>query len=226
MKRRSKSKPAKGPLRDASRGIRLHKALADLGVASRRASETLVQEGRVAVNGETITTLPAWVDPNSDRIEVDGRVVNNTSRGGHYYIMVNKPRAVICTNHDPEGRRSIIDLVPFDRRLFCVGRLDHDSTGLTLLTDDGDLAHRLTHPSYGIPKTYRVTLKGFLEDEAIERLRSGIWLGPRGKQRQAAKAQAAKVSILARDRDRTRACSSNCAKAEIEKFDACSLVSN
>jgi len=191
------------PLRDASRGIRLHKALAEAGVASRRACEKLVEEGRVSVNGETITTLPAWVDPETDRLEVDGRVVRRKTRA-RTYLMVHKPKGVICTNDDPQGRRCIFDLVPVDQRLFCVGRLDHDSTGLVLLTDDGDLAHRLMHPSHGVSKTYRVSIQGVLEAAELEKLRRGVWLADRRKADGAVRAAAETVRVEQKDRDKTR----------------------
>lgn len=192
-------------LQDAQRGPRLHKVLARCGVASRREAERLVEEGRVAVNGVVVDFLPAWVDPEEDRVEVDGRRVNpaKRSRKPSTYLLLNKPRHALCTNTDPEGRRTVFDLVPHEQRLFCVGRLDADSTGLVLLTDDGELANRLMHPRYEVPKTYRVTVRGTLGDEDIEKLREGIILAEKetGK---AAKAKAERVKLLRRDREATR----------------------
>ncbi|MDH3583157.1 MAG: rRNA pseudouridine synthase [Phycisphaerae bacterium] len=206
MSARPRHSTPKHAYRDAARGPRLHKALADLGAGSRRACERLIEEGRVAVNGAIIDTSPAWVDPTADRIEVDGHCLTRRgSRAGRTYLMVNKPRAVICTNADPEGRRRIIDLVPHTQRLFCVGRLDADSSGLVLLTDDGDLAHRLTHPSFGVDKTYEVTIKGALTPEQIEKLQRGILLTDRrspGATR-VARSRAAGVEIVRRDREKT-----------------------
>jgi len=174
---------------DNSRGIRLQKAMAESGFASRRACEELIEAGRVTVNGQQVKELPAWVDPAEDAIRVDGEPLPRTPRSrrgkehtaaGKTYLMVNKPRGVISTNDDPEGRRRVIDLVDDKtlsrKRLYPVGRLDVDSTGMMLLTDDGELTHRLTHPSFEAPKEYRVTVKGRVSVEDLEKLRKGIYL--------------------------------------------------
>jgi len=158
---------------DASRGVRLQKAMAEAGVASRRDCEAMVTEGRVTVNGQMVAALPAWVDPACDRIEVDGRPIQkktgkSLTGGAHkpVYLLVNKPRNVISTSDDPQGRPTVLDLidVPMKQRLFAVGRLDADSTGLLLLTNDGELAQRLTHPRYEVTKRYRVVVRGRIED--------------------------------------------------------------
>lgn len=188
-------------LRDASRGVRLHKAMADAGVASRRACEQMIAEGRVTVNGVPVTQMPAWVDPTRDRIAVDGRPIGKAAKG-HAYVLVNKPRGAICTSADEMGRRTILDLVPHERRLFCVGRLDAESTGLVLLTDDGDLANQLTHPRYGVAKTYEVSIAGQLKPEDVARLNKGIYLADR--KGAAAKAAASRIVVLDGDRERTR----------------------
>ena len=201
---------------DASRGIRLHKALADAGVASRRACEQLVEAGRVTVNGQRITALPAWVDPDNDRIEVDGEPVarpRKTTRGDvtHVYVMVNKPKRVVSTNSDPEGRTRVIDLVdlPGRTRLFPVGRLDADSTGLILLTNDGELTNRLTHPRYGVTKHYEVSVRGKLTKDDVQRLQDGLILADRkaelmGKKKTVKRAAMEQVRILGYETDRTR----------------------
>lgn len=206
-------------LRDASRGIRLHKAMADAGVASRRESEALIAEGRVKVNGQVITKMPAWVDPQEDRITVDGEYLKRppkkrtTSGGGggaKTYIMVNKPRRVISTNNDPEGRKRVIDLIdiPIAARLFSVGRLDYESTGLILLTNDGELTNRLTHPSYEVTKRYLVNVDGRLTEADVQKLRKGLYLAHRGKPGGAGAhlrlAAAAVVKILGHETDRSR----------------------
>ncbi len=195
-----KTKPFRG--RDAQTGIRLHKALADAGVGSRRACEALIAEKRVTVNGQAVSESPFWVDPEQDRIEVDQHPIRKR-RPGRLYLMVNKPKGVLCTNHDPEGRKRVFDLVPHDQRLFCVGRLDGESTGLVLLTDDGDLSQVLTHPRYEIAKTYRVSVAGHLSEEQIQKLRDGVWITGSNRSK-AAKASAADVQILGRDRQRSR----------------------
>jgi len=174
---------------DNTRGIRLQKAMAESGLASRRACEELIEAGRVTVNGQQVKELPAWVDPASDTIKIDGEALPRTPRSrrgkehtaaGKTYLVVNKPRGVISTNDDPEGRRRVIDLIDdkrFDRkRLYPVGRLDADSIGMILLTDDGELTHRLTHPSFEATKEYRVTVNGKVSVEDLEKLRKGIYL--------------------------------------------------
>ncbi|BAM02341.1 pseudouridine synthase [Phycisphaera mikurensis] len=180
---------------DKQRGPRLQKVLAEAGVASRRACEGLIAEGRVTVNGDRVETLPAFVDPREDRLAVDGREVARPRRAaanhptaGKHYVMLHKPRGVISTVADEPGmdRRTVTDLVrlPGRVRLFPVGRLDADSTGLLLLTDDGELTQRLTHPRYGVQKSYRVTVRGKLENEDADRLRRGLLLTDRKRARQ------------------------------------------
>lgn len=182
-------------LTDKSRGPRLQKVLAGLGVGSRRACETMISDGHVRVNGQAVTAMPAFVDPDNDRIEVDGKLVSvlkrrpgkskAKSRGqqvGKVYIAVHKPRNVISTTSDPQGRRTVMDLVKLPglpKRMYPVGRLDADSTGLILLTNDGDLANHLTHPRYEVTKQYDVSIKGSLTDQDIKRLREGLYLASR-----------------------------------------------
>lgn len=199
MRQQHTSEPA--DLRDASRGVRLQKAMAEAGVGSRRACEQMVEEGRVTVNGTLVTDLPAWVDPQADQIEVDGRAIARRRKPGRLYLMVNKPRNVICTNRDPEGRKRVVELVPHRERLFCVGRLDADSTGLVLLTNDGSFTEKLTHPRHEVAKTYHVTVKGELDAEAVEKLTAGIVLADRAGG--AARAKASGVTVKTRDRERT-----------------------
>lgn len=190
-------------LKDKSRGIRLHKALADAGIGSRRACEQMIEELRVSVNGTTISEMPVWVDPANDTIKVDNRAIDRpATRGGHMYIMVYKPRGFICSNSDPQGRRRVIDLIPHKTRLHCVGRLDLDSSGFVLLTNDGGLTQKLTHPKFGVPKTYRVTIKGRLQGTDVEKLKRGFWLAEK-KTGHITKAQAARVKLISRDRDKS-----------------------
>ncbi len=150
---------------------RLQKLLAAAGIASRRASEDLIREGRVSVDGRP-AELGEKVLPTAD-IRVDGeRVAVDT---GHVYVMLNKPQGVLTTADDPEGRPTVLDLINLDQRLFPVGRLDMDTEGLLLLTNDGDLAHQLMHPSYEVPRTYLV-LANAVRKLAIQRLRDGAEL--------------------------------------------------
>ncbi|GJQ29247.1 MAG: pseudouridine synthase [Phycisphaerae bacterium] len=162
----------------ASRGVRLQRVLADAGVAARRVCEAMIEQGRVRVNGEVVRTLPVFVDPARDRIEADGKPVVAASR--HVYVMLHKPERMLVTTADEPGmdRATIMELVdhPAAARLFPVGRLDFDSSGLVLLTNDGDLAHRLTHPRYEVPKTYHVLVRGGLDEAALGAVREKMRL--------------------------------------------------
>ena len=120
-----------------------------------------------------VDELPVFVDPEHDTITVNGRKVRSVER---VYYLLNKPRGVICTNSDPQGRKKAIDLVKTKQRIFCVGRLDVDSSGLIILSNDSELTNRLTHPKYELPKTYVVEVKGRIAAEAVEKLKKGIWL--------------------------------------------------
>lgn len=172
--------PSVAPYRQKERGERLQKVLADAGVASRRECEALIIEGAVTVNGKTIDTLPAWADPANDRIEVYGRPLRAAEK--HVYVMLFKPRGTVCTNSDPEGRPRAIDLVkhPTRARLYCVGRLDLDASGLLILTNDGEFANRLTHPRYEVAKGYDLTLDGKLDAAALATIRRKIFAEPAG----------------------------------------------
>lgn len=155
--------------------IRLNKYLSEAGVASRRKADRMITEGRVSVNGEVVQTLGLKVDGNRDRVEVDGRLVRR--EGGRVYIMLNKPPGYIVTRRDPFGRPTVMDLLPALKiRVNPVGRLDFDSHGLLLLTNDGELANRLLHPRFEIKKTYLVTVKGRFESAEVEKLEKGIYL--------------------------------------------------
>lgn len=152
---------------------RLQKVLAGAGIDSRRKCEQLILEGAVRVNRRVVETLPTFVDPEIDVITVNGRRIQAAPK---VYYLLNKPKGVICTNADPQGRRKAVDLVPAAERVFCVGRLDADTTGLIVITNDSELANRLTHPRFGLAKRYVATLDGAVEGQQIERLKKGIWL--------------------------------------------------
>ena len=155
--------------------VRLHKLLAQSGVASRRKCEELMLAGRVEVDGEVVTRLGVKVDPTRAVIRVDGRRLPPVSP--HVYLVLNKPRGVVSTMSDPEGRRSLGDLVAGrTERLFHVGRLDTDTEGLLLLTNDGELAHRLAHPSHEVPKTYVAEVEGRVRPATRRRLLEGVEL--------------------------------------------------
>jgi pseudouridine synthase len=153
--------------------VRLQKVLAAAGVDSRRNCEELILEGAVRVNGRVVDTIPAFVDPDEDVITVNGRKIREAQK---VYFLLNKPKGVICTNYDPQGRRRAIDLVPARERIFCVGRLDIDTTGLIILTNDTELANKLTHPRYEVAKTYVAAVEERVDAAAVARLKKGVWL--------------------------------------------------
>jgi pseudouridine synthase len=153
--------------------IRLQKILSTAGIASRRAAERLMAEGRVTVNGETVRELGTRADPDTDDIRVDGRAVKARSR--RLYLLLNKPRGYVTTRSDPEGRPTVLDLVPgLHDYVYPVGRLDYESEGLLLLTNDGDLAAALTHPSHEVPREYHARVRGTPDARALDRLARGI----------------------------------------------------
>jgi 23S rRNA pseudouridine2605 synthase len=177
VKKSGKQSPAPGM-------VRLQKVLAQAGVDSRRNCEELILDGAVTVNGTVVSTLPVFVNPEVDDIRVHGRRLQKPQR---VYFLLNKPKNVICTNFDPQGRRKAIDYIDCPERIFCVGRLDADTTGAILVTNDSGLANRLTHPKFELPKTYEVTLRGKMEGDAIEKIKKGIWLSEGKTQRAAVK---------------------------------------
>jgi pseudouridine synthase len=160
--------------------LRLQKILSAAGVASRRTAETLIEQGRVAVNGETVTALGTKADPSVDEIRVDGRRIKPIEH--HRYILLNKPRGYITSRSDPQQRPTVIDLL--EKRgvrdyIYPVGRLDYDSEGLLLLTSDGDLAARLTHPRHGVAREYEVRVRGVPNRHALTRLARGVVIDSR-----------------------------------------------
>ena len=140
----------------------------------------MIVEGLVRVNGKVADELPVFVDGENDVVVVNGRRICGEAK---VYFLLNKPKGVICTNFDPYGRRKAIDIVKADERIFCVGRLDADMTGVIILTNDSELANKLTHPRYELAKTYIVRVKGLIDGEAAEKMKKGVWLseGKTGK---------------------------------------------
>jgi 23S rRNA pseudouridine2605 synthase len=152
---------------------RLNKYLAHAGIGSRRQCEELIRAGRVSIDGKTVTELGTRVAPEQN-VTVDGEPIRAEK---FVYWLVNKPRGFLCTNHDPAGRPLAIDLVPqISQRVYTVGRLDEDSEGLLLLTNDGDLAHRLMHPRFGVEKSYLVLVAGTPAPEDLKKLLDGVYL--------------------------------------------------
>lgn len=154
--------------------MRLSQFLAHAGVASRRGAEQLIAQGRVQVNGEVVTTQGAKVDESQDSVRFDGKPV---CRQEHQYFLFYKPQRVMCTSHDPQGRSTVLDYFSSAKeRLYTVGRLDYMSEGLIIVTNDGELANRLTHPRYGMEKEYEVEAEGIVTEAEISRLSKGVLL--------------------------------------------------
>ena len=175
---------------------RLHKVLAHCGVASRRRCEVLIEEGRVEVNGRVVTTLGTQVEPEADEIRVDGERVAVERR---VYYLLNKPKGYLCTAKDDHGRPSVVELIREERRIYPVGRLDENSEGLLLLTNDGRLTNVISHPRYQVDKTYKLTVKGKITPAQVHRIERGVWLSE-GK---TAPAEVKRVNSKARSSDVT-----------------------
>jgi 23S rRNA pseudouridine2605 synthase len=175
-------------------GVRLQKVLAQAGVASRRAAEELIARGRVEVNGEVVREQGVRVDPARDVIRVEGKRI--PPQRPHLYVVLNKPHGVVSTMEDPQGRPTVADYLGNRGRLFHVGRLDADTEGLLLLTNDGDFAQRMAHPSYEVPKTYVAEVAGQVGEVTLKKLRAGVELadGP---------VKADRVSVVQRLGDRS-----------------------
>jgi 23S rRNA pseudouridine2605 synthase len=184
---------------------RIQKVLAAAGVASRRNIEQMIREGRVAVNGSVVVQLPVLVDPRADRVEVDGELVRLEGDRGEkrVYILLNKPKNIYSTNLAQGEQTRAIDLLPPNTpRVYPVGRLDAQTKGLLLLTNDGELTHRLTHPRFGIAKTYRAVVAGYIPPKTMESLSRGVWLAGAGS-KSASRTSRNHVKIVKRSRDAT-----------------------
>jgi 23S rRNA pseudouridine2605 synthase len=213
---------------------RLQRFLADCGIASRRQCEEMIQAGRVRVNGEVRTTMPVMVDPDTDIVTVDearvgakGNDAGKAAEGSavpevlkaepHVYFLLNKPKGILVTNADPANRKTVGELMTgVKERVFPVGRLEMDARGALLMTNDGELTNRLTHPRFGIEKTYIVEVEGRLGPADIEKLKRGMWLGPDVRDRRAPSASATggqgprgiktdpfRIKVIGRERGRT-----------------------
>lgn len=154
---------------------RLQKILARAGIASRREAEKVIKEGRVSVNGKIITQMGFKADPEKDYIKLDGKRINQFEP--NITLLLNKPKGYVCTVKDPKGRPTVVDLIKkLKWRLYPVGRLDYDAEGLLLLTNDGELAYKLTHPKFIVPRTYLVKISGIPEKKQLLRLKKGVML--------------------------------------------------
>ena len=212
----------KGNSKVGSGKVRLQKVMAAAGVDSRRACEQMILDGRVTVNGRVVKKLPVLVEPGQDRIVADGQRIKGTVRPGSpqavrpaklVYYLLNKPKGVICTNRDATDKRQVkngrlraIDLMAgIKQRLVSVGRLDVDSRGLLIMTNDGELVNQLTHPRHEVTKTYRLRIDGSLKAEDIYRLTKGLWMTSQrpGQKRDGQPAKAANVKVVHRDQKHT-----------------------
>ena len=173
--------------------VRLNKYLADNGIASRRRADQLIADGEVMVDGHIVTELGTKVDPETQRVEWEGHVLKPAGQRHRYYLL-NKPTGVVCTNDEKELRRRAWDLIgdPEKGRVYPVGRLDVDTSGLIILTNDGEFTHKVTHPSFGIEKAYRVTIEGYVSDDDLDKIRRGLHLAE-------GKTAAAKAAVKSRN---------------------------
>lgn len=183
---------------ETPRLVRLNKLLADNGIASRRRADQLIADGEVMVDGRIVTELGTKVDPTVQRVEWDGVVLRSGGELLRYYLL-NKPTGVVCTNDEKELRRRAWDMItdPDKGRIYPVGRLDVDSSGLIILTNDGDFTHKVTHPSFGIEKTYEVKIPGNVADHDLERIRKGLHLAE-------GRTAGARIAVLSRNDHATR----------------------
>ncbi len=177
---------------------RLQKVLSRAGVGSRRACEQLILDGHVTVNNEPVSSLPILIDPETDRVAIDGKSIKIAPEG-KIYLMLNKPKGVVSTAKDERGRKGVLDLLPagaIRERVFPVGRLDMESQGLLLLTNDGELTRKLTHPSFGIERVYVAEVEGHADGTIVEKLLHGVWLAE-------GKAKASRIKIVKRGTKRS-----------------------
>lgn len=184
--------------------------MADCGVASRRKAEELIAEGRVRVNGDVRSEAPVMIDPEKDIVTIDEQVVEGGKAGAELqaqelvYFLLNKPKGILVTNYDPSDRKTVGELMTgIEQRVFPVGRLDMDSRGALIMTNDGELANRLAHPRHGVEKTYIVEVDGAFSAGDIEKLKRGLWLGPEFAGGAAQRTERFKVKLIGRERGRT-----------------------
>ena len=174
--------------------MRINKYIASSGVCSRRKADELIEKGEVKVNDKVLFSLGYDVKEN-DKVEVSGKIISNNQN--LVYFMLNKPKGIICSSSDEKGRKTAVDLIKTNERIFCVGRLDYDSEGLILLTNDGELAYSLTHPSLEIPKTYVVKIKGDVKESELAVLRNGVKIKD-------VKYNKCKINVLEKTKDSTK----------------------
>lgn len=193
--------------------IRLQRFMADCGVASRRECEEMILSGRVLVNGKARTEMPVMIDPEKDVVTFDGQTVGEDAEAGDegglreqskVYYLLNKPKGILVTNYDPSNRKTVGELMSgIAERVFPVGRLDMDSRGALIMTNDGELANLLTHPRFGVEKTYIVEVDGRIGPADIEKIKAGMWLGPERGAGHGIRTERFKVKVIGRERGRS-----------------------
>lgn len=168
-------------INETSRTLRLNKALSAIGFCSRRKADELIKQGKIKINGKLVTEPGIKVDPESDKVQVQGKKVDifTPAEMDYTYILLNKPIQVICSTHDPQGRETVLDILPESlrkKKLVPAGRLDYMSEGLLLLSNDGDFINKITHPGFETPKKYLVRIKGDVDNEKVKELENGMTL--------------------------------------------------
>lgn len=178
--------------------VRLNKYISSSGIVSRRNADELIAEGRVSVNATTVFELGVKINPEKDKVKIDGELINpqGTSKQSFVYILLNKPAGYITTTADEKNRPTVMDLVKIRKRIYPVGRLDFDSEGLILLTNDGDLTNRLTHPGYEVNKTYLVKINKPIDEKQLSRLRAGVFIESQKNAQRKVKTSKARIDVI------------------------------
>jgi 23S rRNA pseudouridine2605 synthase len=178
--------------------VRLNKFIAGSGYTARRKADELIETGRVTVNSNTIVSLGTKINPGTDIVKIDGERIkpNKGKKENFIYVLLNKPAGYVTTTSDEKNRPTVLDLVGINRRIYPVGRLDYDSEGLLLLTNDGDLANRLMHPKYGVYKTYVVKINKAMDEKSLARLRGGVWINKGKSPTAPLRTNEARVSVV------------------------------
>lgn len=182
---------------DSGNLVRLNKFIASSGFTARRKADELIEAGRVTVNSEVVVLLGTKINPDKDTVKVDGELIKPPSekKGKFIYVLLNKPAGYVTTTSDEKNRPTVLDLVGINRRIYPVGRLDYDTEGLLLLTNDGDLANKLMHPKYGVYKTYVVKINKPIDEKSLNRLREGVKIRA-GSPERSRRTSEAKVSVV------------------------------
>ena len=182
---------------DSGNLVRLNKFIASSGFTARRKADELIEAGRVTVNSEVVVLLGTKIHPDKDTVKVDGELIKPPSekKGKFIYVLLNKPAGYVTTTSDEKNRPTVLDLVGINRRIYPVGRLDYDTEGLLLLTNDGDLANKLMHPKYGVYKTYVVKINKPIDEKSLNRLREGVKIRA-GSPERSRRTSEAKVSVV------------------------------